>query len=600
VTILVPRLGFIEPMMPALVDSAPRGSGWIHELKYDGYRTQLALHGDDRRAYTRRGHDWSHLYAPILAAADDLDRQSAVIDGEIIVQDAHGLSEFSALRAELARKKPRGLVLMAFDLLHLDGTNLRRHPIEERRERLRELLGSNEPSRAIQFSDHVLGSGPEFFALAEKSGVEGIVSKKLGSRYQSGPTQSWVKTKAFTESEFVVIGAAKGDLAPVALLARETDDRRLEYAGAAMVTFAESERERFWRTMERLATDKAPLHMKQPSESSWVRPEIRLRVRHLRGEETLRHATVKGISYLPPEKRAASGGATKRISPEPTHHVAPDAVPPREVLLDYYRRMGPWMLPFLADRPLNLFRCPPHTAGECLFQRSRMHPPQPESLFPPPIRDIPVLQKNGRTERYLYVDNVDGLLACLNADTVEFHAWGSLVDDIERPDRIAIDLDPDEGLDFEEVKRTAFEVRDHLGSIGLESFALLTGGKGIHVVVPFTPRGEWPEVRHFAEAFCTVLAQGHPERFTLETRKDRRHGRIFLDYLRNQRTATAIMPYSARARLNAPVAAPVGWDELDGIASPQHFTISDTPQLIKRAWRLRHWGLADQALPKLK
>lgn len=367
VTTLVSRIGFIEPMMPALVDTAPEGSDWIHELKYDGYRTQLALNGGDRHAYTRRGHDWSHLYASILAAVGGLDGQSAVIDGEIILQDAQGLSDFRGLRAELARKKPRGLIFMAFDLLHLDGIDLRRQPVQDRRERLRDLLGDNEPGHAIQFSDHVIGGGPEFFDLAEKSGAEGIISKKLGSRYRSGPTQSWVKTKAFTESEFVVIGAAKGDLAPVALLARETDDHRLEYAGAAMVTFAESERERFWRTMERLATDKAPLHMKQPSESSWVRPEIRLRVRHLRGEEMVRHATVKGISYLPPEKKPADGAA-RRYSSEPTHQIGPEAVPPIDLLLDYYHRMGPWMLPFIANRPLNLFRCPPHDAGECLFQ----------------------------------------------------------------------------------------------------------------------------------------------------------------------------------------------------------------------------------------
>jgi bifunctional non-homologous end joining protein LigD len=587
-------------MMPALVDLAPEGPDWIHELKYDGYRTQLVLNGNDRRAYTRRGHDWSHLYASILGAAGKLDCSSAVIDGEVIIQDSRGLSDFRALRSELARKQPRGLIFMAFDLLHLDDLDLRRKPVEERRQRLLDLLGTNEPGSPIQFSDHVVGGGPEFFELAEQSSAEGIVSKKLGSRYRSGPAQSWLKTKAFTESEFVVIGAAKGDLAPVALLARETEDHCLEYAGAAMVTFAESEREKFWRTMERLATDRAPLHMKQPSESSWVRPEIRLRVQHLRGEETLRHATVKGISYLPPEQKPAAARTSRRSLSEPTHQVGPDAVPSSELLLDYCRRMGPWMLPFLAQRPLNLFRCPPHDAGECFFQRNRMHPPRPEGLFPHPIRDIPILQKNGRTERYLYVEDVAGLLACVEAETVEFHAWGSRVDDVERPDRIAIDLDPDEGLGFYQVKRTAFEVRDHLASIGLESFALLTGGKGIHVVVPFTRRGEWPEVRGFAEAFCSVLAQAHPERFTLDTRKDRRRGRIFLDYLRNQRTATAIMPYSARARQGAPVAAPVGWDELEGIESPQHFTINDTAQLIKRARRLRAWGSADQSLPILK
>ncbi len=285
--------------MPALADAAPEGPDWIHELKYDGYRTQLFLTSDDRRAFTRRGHDWSHLYASLLDESLGLGARSASIDGEVIVQDSRGLSDFRALRSQLARRRPAGLIFMAFDLLHLDGMDLRNRPVEERRERLRDLLGANAGGRALQFSDHVSGGGPEFFEIAERSGAEGIVSKKLGSRYRSGSARSWVKTKAFTESEFVVVGAARGDLAPVALLARETDDRGLEYAGAAMVTFAESERERFWRAMEHLATSKASVPVKPPRESSWVRPEMRLRVRHLRGEETLRHATVKEITYLP-------------------------------------------------------------------------------------------------------------------------------------------------------------------------------------------------------------------------------------------------------------------------------------------------------------
>jgi bifunctional non-homologous end joining protein LigD len=599
VTILRSRVGFVEPMMPALVDEAPEGSDWIHELKYDGYRTELALNGDDRRAFTRRGHDWSHLYGSILDTTAGLDCDAALIDGEVIVQDRHGLSDFAALRSELARRKSGGLVFMAFDLLHLNGTDLRSRPVEERRERLRDLLGENEAERPIQFSDHLTGGGPDFFALAERSGAEGIVSKKLGSRYRSGPARTWLKTKAFTESEFVVIGAAKGDLAPVALLARETDDRRLEYVGAAMVTFAESERERFWRAMERLSTETPPIHMKAPRESSWVRPDIRVRVRHLRGEEMLRHATVKSLSYMPPARKAPA--PPRGRSDEPSYGVGPDAVPPPERLLDYYGRLGPFLLPFLAKRPLNLFRCSPDRAGECVFQRNRMHPPRPESLFPPPIRDVPVLQKNGRTERYLYVDNVEGLLACVAAETVEFHAWGCRVPDIERPDRIAIDLDPDEGLSFGEVKRTAFEVREGLEAMGLTSFALLTGGKGIHVVIPFAPSGEWAEVRGFAQAFCSALARAEPERFTIDIRKERRRGRIFLDYLRNQRTATAIMPYSARAKPDAPVAAPVSWDELERIDSARHFTMADAEQLIHRArGRLRRWGVVDQHLPAWK
>jgi bifunctional non-homologous end joining protein LigD len=600
VTTLVSRIGFVEPMMPALVDSAPEGSQWIHELKYDGYRTQLALSGSDRRAYTRRGHDWSRLYAPVLDVAARLDCESALIDGEMIVQDDRGLPDFEGLRRELAKRRPSGLVFMAFDLLHLDGIDLRREPVEDRRARLHDLLGSNEAGRCIQFSDHVTGGGSEFFELADRMGLEGIVSKKLGSRYRSGQGRSWLKVKAFTEGEYVVIGAARGDLAPVALLARETEDRRLEYVGGAMVTFAESERERFWRATERLKVEKPPLHIEKRKDTTWLKPEMRVRVRHLKGEEMLRHATLKSISYLPPVPSIAKPKDPPPKPPrtEPSYKLADDAIPSRDALAGYYEAVGPLTLPFLSGRPLNLFRCPRDARNECVFQRNRNHPPTPEQLFREPIRQIPVLQKNGRTENYLYVDSNDGILACVEADAVEFHGWGSLVPDIERPDRIAFDLDPDEGLDFAYVKRTAFELRDRLAAIGLESFPLLSGGKGIHVVVPLIPGAEWDEVRGFARQVCTAMADDEPDRFTVAIAKAKRKGRIFLDYLRNQRTATAIMPYSVRARPGAPVAAPVSWEELVAIGTPQAFSIGDARRLVRRASKLRGWGVASQSLPQ--
>ena len=604
-TSLVSRIGFIPPMMPALVDCAPEGSEWIHEIKYDGYRTQLAFNGEDRRAYTRRGHDWSHLYASILGVARGLDCRSAVIDGEVIVQDRHGRSDFEALRSELARRVPRGLVFMAFDLLHLDGEDLRREPVEARRARLRDLLGGNEAARPIQFSDHVQGGGSDFFAAAEAMGLEGIVSKKVGSRYRSGAARNWVKTKAFATSELVVIGAAKGDLAPVALLARETEDRRLEYVGAAMVTFSEAERERFWRATERLEADRPPLHIEERADTTWLKPEMRVRVRHLRGEEKLRHATVKEIAYLPPGPKAERKRVTvphdthsrKPRSAEPSH--TPEAVPAKADLLAYYREVGPLMLPHLAGRPLNLFRCPKSKGGKCVFQRNLNHPPTAAGLFPESVRRIPVFQKNGRTEDYLFVDDLDGLLACVDAESVEFHGWGSRADDIERPDRIAFDLDPDEEIGFEPVKAAAFELKRHLEAIGLKSWPLLTGGKGLHVVVPLVPKAEWAEVRAFARRFCQILAEADPKSFTVALPKAERKGRIFLDYLRNQRTATAILPYSARARAGAPVAAPVGWAELEGVVDPRQFTI-DSPDLLRQRSRLRSlaaWGFAEQRLP---
>ena len=271
-------------MKPALVDSPPEGDGWLHELKYDGYRTEFIIAGAARRAFTRTGLDWTGKYSVVLDSLRELDCAAAILDGEVFVQGPQGLPDFHALRRELARKKPQGLLFMAFDLLHLDGRDLRREKLEDRRERLRELLGPNQPGRPFQFSDHVVGGGADFFAAAERMGLEGIISKKLGSRYRSGLSKSWVKVKTFAEGEFVVIGTSKGDLAPVALLARETQDHRLEYAGSAMVTFSEAERELFWRANERLKIPKPALHMDPRPETSWLKPEMRVIVRYLRGE----------------------------------------------------------------------------------------------------------------------------------------------------------------------------------------------------------------------------------------------------------------------------------------------------------------------------
>jgi bifunctional non-homologous end joining protein LigD len=598
VTTLTTRLSFLEPMKPTLTESAPEGEDWLHELKYDGYRTQLILDRSDGRAFTRTGLDWSHQYRTILHALRELDCESAIIDGEVIVQRPNGHPDFHALRVELARKNPKGLVFIAFDLLHLDGRDLRREAVEDRRERLRGLLGENEGGRSVQFSDHVLGGGPEFFEAAERMGLEGIVSKKVGSRYRSGPSRSWLKTKSFTTSEFVVIGTSTGDLAPVALLARETEDHSLEYAGAAMVTFSEEQRERFWRANERLKTEKPALHMEPRPETGWLRPEMRVMVRHLRGEEMLRHATVRSISHLPqaPKPAFRKPRPAAERSKEPGHHVESGSVPERAALLAYYSAVAPLMLPFLSGRPLNLFRC---HGRYCFFQRNRTHPETDQS-FDEPIHKVPILQKNGRTEDYLYLDSPDGLIACVEADAVEFHGWGSRLPDYERPDRIALDLDPGEGVGFEQVRDAAFQIRASLEAIALESFPLLTGGKGIHVVVPFEADQEWPQVREFARGFCAALAEAAPEKFTISLPIAKRRGRIFLDYLRNQRTHTAIMPYSLRARPGTPVAAPVEWDELKDLDTPQRFTVDDVPLLRKRARRLDGWGLAKQRLPRLK
>lgn len=263
----------------------------------------------------------------------------------------------------------------------------------------------------------------------------------------------------------------------------------------------------------------------------------------------------------------------------------------------YYQIVAPVMLPFLDRRLLNLFRC---REGQCFFQRNRQHPPTGKE-FDQLVRFEPVAQKNGRTEDYLFVETTEQIIACAKVQTVEFHGWGSRAGSVETPDRLVIDLDPDPKLEFGIVKDAALQLRRSFEALGLASFALLSGGKGIHVVVPLRAEMPWRPVREFAKTFCTALADSDPARFTTALPKKERRGRIFLDFLRNQRTATAVMPYSARARAGMPVAAPVSWEELSGIDRSGAFTVGDVEQLLERANgnELRSWGVADQRLPSL-
>src|SRR4051794_16578492 len=280
-------------------------------------------------------------------------------------------------------------------------------------------------------------------------------------------------------------------------------------------------------------------------------------------------------------------------TPEPTYDKPEISV--RATTL-YYQIVAPIMLPFLDRRLLNLFRC---RESKCFFQRNREHPPTGKE-FDKLVSFEQVAQKNGRTEQYLYVESADEIIACAKVQTVEFHGWGSRAGSVETPDRLVIDLDPDPRLGFTAVKAGAMQVRRSFEAVGLESFALLTGGKGIHIVVPLEAAAEWDEVREFAKTFCTALAEAAPDKFTVALPKPQRRGRIFLDFLRNQRTATAIMPYSARARAGMPVATLVNWDELESIDRADAFTIADIEQLLERARSMRGWGGGAQTLPRLQ
>jgi DNA ligase D-like protein (predicted ligase) len=287
-------LGFIQPMLPTLVREAPDGGDWLHEIKHNGYRTQLVIDGAEMRAFTRNGFDWTDRYRPMLRVAGELKCSSAVIDGEMIVQDEQGRSDFHSFKAAMERE-PERLVFMAFDLLHLNGASLRAEPLINRRRRLQELVGCHDPRCRIQYSEHVLGNGAALFEAADSLGLEGIVSKKLSSCYRSGRSRSWLKVKCFADAEFVVIGVQRVDGGPAMALLAEEEAGALVYAGSAAVTLGGADRARFWQSVEQLATEHPPVPNTRSTTAAWLQPALRVRARYLKGSDKLRHATLCGL-----------------------------------------------------------------------------------------------------------------------------------------------------------------------------------------------------------------------------------------------------------------------------------------------------------------
>ena len=335
----------------------------------------------------------------------------------------------------------------------------------------------------------------------------------------------------------------------------------------------------------------------------WVRPKLVAEVAYaeVTPDGVLRHSSFVGLRG---DKAAKSVVAETSAAPPPPRKTSITITNPDRLIFDdsavtkgdlaaWYEAMAPAMFPFAANRPISLVRCPQGRGKQCFFQK------HDAGSFGDHVRQIPIREKDGSTEAYLYIDDADGLVACVQMGTIEFHGWGSSVGEIEKPDRMVFDRDPDEAIDFAAVKKAAVDIKTHLADIGLASFAMLSGGKGIHVIVPLTPQADWPMVRDFAERFAQALSQAEPDRFVATMSKAKRKGRIFIDWLRNQRGATAVMPYSARARSGAPVAAPVSWAELDEITGAAHWHVGDQAELLERASSkaLANWGAARQVLP---
>jgi bifunctional non-homologous end joining protein LigD len=599
---------FREPQKATLVDAVPSGSAWLHEMKFDGYRCLLAIGGGDAQVYTRSGLDWSDKFPEIVAAARELEVGSALLDGEIVKLDDKGNSNFSALQQAIS-EGGRGLTLFLFDALEVDGEDLTPLANIERKQRLASLLGEGKPPFLL-YADHVVGHGEQLFDAMCEAGGEGIISKKAEAPYRSARTKAWLKIKCTRRQEFVIIGWSESDKkgrAFRALLLGLHEDGKLRYAGKVGTGFSNAVQHDLRERLDRLAAARpaAPVPRPEARGARWVKPELVAEVAfaEFTADSVVRHASFLGlredkpaadvVTERPQSIASAASDEVKISNPE--RLLWPESGISKGELVEYHRAVGPLMTVWATERPLSLVRCPQGRAKKCFFQKHNT------GSFGPHVHQVEVEEKKGQIEDYVYVKDAAGLIACVQMGTIEFHGWGSLVVDIEKPDRLVFDIDPDEGLGFDVVKKAAHDLKRYLADMGLQTFPMLTGGKGVHVIVPLRPEAEWPQVKDFAQRFCIALATAEPERFTANLAKARRKGRMFLDYLRNQRGATAIMPYSSRARAGAPVAAPVIWDELDEMPSGARFSVHDAELLVERASsrRLQGWGEASQVLPDL-
>lgn len=595
---------FRSVQLATLVDTVPTGNQWLHEMKYDGYRVEVAIGGGGARAFTRSGLDWSDRFPGIVEAAAKLKVSFALLDGEAVVLDDEGRSRFQALQAAL-KGAPDSIDYFAFDLLELNGEDLTQLPLTERKKKLRAILPKR--STRLRYSDHIIGNGEKLLHQFCAAQLEGVISKRVDSRYVGSRIGSWLKIKCIQRQEFVVVGWTPSDKSRSfrSLILGVHEDGTLRYAGKVGTGFDTAEQFRLMEIMKPLevktATVTAP--RAEVRGAHWLKPRLVAEIAYteMTNEGTLRHPSYFGLRE---DKKPEAVVVEK-----PQHEAAPVTVPisnrerviypesqiTKGQLADYYAAIAPLMLPWMGSRPISLVRCPQGRAKKCFFQK------HDAGSFGDAVRHVGIVEKDGHEEPYLYVDTPEGLLTCVQMGTIEFHGWGARIEDVEKADRLVFDLDPDEGLDFEAVRAAAFQFREILSGIGLATFPMLTGGKGVHVIAPLTPCAEWPEVKDFAHRLAQAVAQNDPDHFTAALPKAQRKGRIFVDYLRNQRGATAVMPYSARARPGAPVAVPLTWKEMETIDKPSHFHVGDAAVLLKRAKlkALAGWGRADQKLPDL-
>lgn len=580
---------FVAPQLATLKPHAPTGSGWIHEIKFDGYRLQARLEDGRVRLLTRSGLDWTDRFGKAVPQAlAGLPASQAILDGELVVEGSGGASDFSALQADLSEGRSDRFLYVAFDLLYLDGKDMQRVALHERKATLERLLKDAPP--ALHYSEHFEEDGEMVLRHACRLSLEGIISKRADQPYQSGRGKDWIKSKCADRQELVIGGyvpSSTSDKAIGSLVLGVFDDGKLRHAGRVGTGFSRVVAEDLFRRLHAIERKTSPFSGRLDATARrgvvFVRPELVAEVefRAWTADGLLRHASFRGLREDKPAHEVVREDAaavpakapprvrTKVTLTHPDRVYWKDAGVTKEGLASYYAQVWRLMAPHLVSRPLALLRCPGGTAQQCFFQKHGWKGMSTEIL----TRLDPLDDSDDNS--LIAIDSLDGLIGLVQGATLEIHPWQASLDMLEKPDQLVIDLDPGDGVAWQTMIDAAREVKQRLEDARLAAFVKTTGGKGLHIVAPLRPKAGWDAVKGFARALADSMESDDPDRFIAKATKAQRKGRIFVDYLRNSRGATAIAPYSTRARQGATVAMPLAWDELDPSIGSGHFTVAN-------------------------
>ena len=602
---LVKRYSGVQ--LATLVDTPPEGAQWLHEIKFDGYRLLGYVSGGSSRLLTRNRKNWTNKFPSLSAALEKLPVKNAVLDMEAVILDEDGKSSFQSLQAALGEGGNRdGIVAYAFDLLYIDGADFTQKPLIERKERLQALLKSNK--LPLRYSSHVRGQGAEMFAKACETGLEGILSKEANAPYVAGRQRSWLKIKCSRRQEFIIVGfsdARKGERALGALYLAYRKNGALQYAGKVGTGFSMQSARDLAERLGKIGV-KTPVFSRSETAGlaagewrtvHWVKPILLCEIAFTEWTEDgrIRHPSFQGLredkdpsqvnqeqpmqtpvsNKSAPRKETAGNLVLSGVSiTHPDRVISETGHITKGELAEYYAGVASLILPQIERRPLSLLRCPSGIGKQCFFQRN------PGRGLGAHVQTFEFKNK-GKTYEYLYIEDEKGLLEIIQMGGIELHPWGAPVDAIDYPDRMIFDLDPAPEVPFEALKLAAQDLKQRLAKKGLDSILKCTGGKGLHVTVPLAGKDKWAAVKSFAGSLANEMVTAVPDVYIATMSKAKRTGKIFIDYLRNDYTATAIADYGVRARPGAPVALPIEWRELKNLQSADEFSIKDVPKRAK-------------------